>query len=173
MDIAIRWVTWIFAFPVIKKVCLYWDCWMASLTQWTWVWLNSGSWWWTGRLACCSPGGRRVRHDWATQLNWYYTVVSQVCNSIMPKNVHTFTKGILLIKISIIWVFSKSVVLLVENLTSMLMAADWSGWWLLKAGVAAAIFKIKTMKSAASVDSSFYEQFLCSMQCCLIAFYPL
>ena len=108
-----------------------------------------------------------------SQLNWYYTVVSQVCNSIMPKNVHTFTKGILLIKISIIWAFSKSVVLLVENLTSMLMAADWSGWWLLKAGVAAAIFKIKTMKSAASVDSSFYEQFLCSMQCCLIAFYPL
>ena len=26
-----------------------WDGWMASLTQWTWVWINSGSWWWTGR----------------------------------------------------------------------------------------------------------------------------
>ena len=26
-----------------------WDGWMASLTQWTWVWMNSGSWWWTGR----------------------------------------------------------------------------------------------------------------------------
>ena len=26
-----------------------WDGWMASLTQWTWVWVNSGSWWWTGR----------------------------------------------------------------------------------------------------------------------------
>ena len=26
-----------------------WDCWMASLTQWTWVWVNSGSWWWTGK----------------------------------------------------------------------------------------------------------------------------
>ena len=26
-----------------------WDCWIASLTQWTWVWINSGSWWWTGR----------------------------------------------------------------------------------------------------------------------------
>ena len=26
-----------------------WNCWMASLTQWTWVWVDSGSWWWTGR----------------------------------------------------------------------------------------------------------------------------
>ena len=32
-----------------------WDGWMASLTQWTWVWVSSRSWWWTGRLACCSP----------------------------------------------------------------------------------------------------------------------
>ena len=28
-----------------------WDGWMASLTQWTWIWVNSGSWWWTGRSA--------------------------------------------------------------------------------------------------------------------------
>ena len=32
-----------------------WDGWMASPTQWTWVWVNSGSWWWQGGLACCSP----------------------------------------------------------------------------------------------------------------------
>ena len=44
---------------------------MASLTQWTWVWVNSGSWWWTGR-----PGvlrfmvSQRVGYDWATELNW-------------------------------------------------------------------------------------------------------
>ena len=46
-----------------------WDGWMASPTQWTWVWVNSGSWWWTGRLqsmGCCSPWGCRVGHDWAT-----------------------------------------------------------------------------------------------------------
>ena len=48
-----------------------WDGWMASLTRWTWVWANSGSWWWTGR-----PGvlqfmeSQRIRHDWATELNW-------------------------------------------------------------------------------------------------------
>ena len=48
-----------------------WDCWMASPTQWTWVWVDSGSWWWTGR-----PGVLRfmesqiVGHNWATELNW-------------------------------------------------------------------------------------------------------
>ena len=47
-----------------------WDGWMAALTQWTLVWVNSGSSWWTGSLACCSPWGRRVGHDWATETNW-------------------------------------------------------------------------------------------------------
>ena len=42
-----------------------WDGWMASLTQWTWVWASSGR---QGSLACCSPWGLRVRHDWATEL---------------------------------------------------------------------------------------------------------
>ena len=50
-----------------------WDDWMASLTQWTWIWVSSGSWWWTnsqnweaspsdgqGGLACCSPWGRKT-----------------------------------------------------------------------------------------------------------------
>ena len=47
-----------------------WGSWMASPTQWTWVWVNSGSWWWTGR-----PGGlqsmrsQRVGHNWVTELN--------------------------------------------------------------------------------------------------------
>ena len=48
-----------------------WDGWKASLTQWTWVWVNPRSWWWTGR-----PGvlrfieSQKVGHDWATELNW-------------------------------------------------------------------------------------------------------
>ena len=46
------------------------DGWMASLTRWTWVWVNSGSWWWTASLACCDSWGCRVEHDWATELNW-------------------------------------------------------------------------------------------------------
>ena len=48
------------------------DGWMASLTQWTWVWVNSGSWWWTGRPDVLqSMGSQRVGRDWATELNWY------------------------------------------------------------------------------------------------------
>ena len=48
-----------------------WDGWMASATQGTWVWVNSGSWWWTGRPGVLwFMGLQRVRHDWATELNW-------------------------------------------------------------------------------------------------------
>ena len=48
-----------------------WDGWMASPTQWTWVWVNSGSWWWTGKPGVLqSLGSRRVGHDWVTKLNW-------------------------------------------------------------------------------------------------------
>ena len=46
-----------------------WDGWMASPTQWTWVWVNSGSWWWTGRPGMLLfMGLRRVGHNWATEL---------------------------------------------------------------------------------------------------------
>ena len=49
-----------------------WDGWMASLTQWTWVWVDSGGWWWTGRPGMLRfMGSQRVRHDWVTELNWW------------------------------------------------------------------------------------------------------
>ena len=48
-----------------------WDGWMASPAQWTWVWVDSGSWWWTGRPGVLRfMGLQRVRHDWVTELNW-------------------------------------------------------------------------------------------------------
>ena len=48
-----------------------WDGWMASLIQWTWVWVNSGSWWWTGRPGVLqSMGLQRVGRNWVTELNW-------------------------------------------------------------------------------------------------------
>ena len=48
-----------------------WDGWMASPTRWTWVWINSGSWWWTGRPGVLQfMGWQRVGHDWVTELNW-------------------------------------------------------------------------------------------------------
>ena len=46
-----------------------WDGWMASLTEWTWVWVSSRSWWWTRK-----PGMlQRVRHGWVTELNWTFS----------------------------------------------------------------------------------------------------
>ena len=45
-----------------------WDGWMASPTQWTWVWANSGRWWRTGTLGVLKAmGSQRVRHNWATK----------------------------------------------------------------------------------------------------------
>ena len=56
-----------------------WDGWMASPTQWTWVWASSGSWWWTESLACCSPWGCKESYM-TEQLNW--TELKQSINSV-------------------------------------------------------------------------------------------
>ena len=48
-----------------------WDGWMASPTRWAWVWVDSGSWWWTGRPGMLQfMGSQRVGHDWVNELNW-------------------------------------------------------------------------------------------------------
>ena len=50
-----------------------WDGWMASLTQWTWVWVNSGSWWWTGRPGVLQSMGLQSRtwlSDWTELSVW-------------------------------------------------------------------------------------------------------
>ena len=49
---------------------------MASPTRWTWVWVNSRSWWLTGRPGVLqSMGSQRVGQDWATELKWIYVVL--------------------------------------------------------------------------------------------------
>ena len=59
-----------------------WDGWMASLTRWTWVWVNSGSWWWTGRPGVLwFMGSQRVGHYWATELNWTEWIVGWMCGT--------------------------------------------------------------------------------------------
>ena len=46
-----------------------WDGWMASPTRWIWIWVSSGSWWWTGKPGMLqSMGSQKVRHDWVTKL---------------------------------------------------------------------------------------------------------
>ena len=57
-----------------------WDGWMASLTWCTWVWVNSRSWWWTGRPGVLRfMGSQRVGHDWATELNWTESIFKVHC----------------------------------------------------------------------------------------------
>ena len=57
-----------------------WDSWLASPARWTWVLVNSRSWWWTGRPGVLwFMGSQRVGHDWATELNW--TCLASLCNA--------------------------------------------------------------------------------------------
>ena len=59
-----------------------WDGWMASPTRWAWVWVDSGSWWWTGRPGVLRfMGSQRVGHDWATEQNW-----SEPSSKCKPQN---------------------------------------------------------------------------------------
>ena len=61
-----------------------WDGWMASSSQWTWVWMNSGSWWWTGRPGVLRfMGSQRVGHDWAT--NWLRKKKTIIHNPVTDK----------------------------------------------------------------------------------------
>ena len=72
-----------------------WDGWIASLTQWAWVWVNSRSWWWTGKPGVLqSMGSQRVGHDWA-ELNWTeqkYTFFFQKKQALC--NILSFVLGI-------------------------------------------------------------------------------
>ena len=66
-----------------------WDCWMASPTQRTCVWVNSGSCWWTGRPGVLRfTGLQRVGHDWATELNW----IEPVCVFCLQHLIHLYLR---------------------------------------------------------------------------------
>ena len=70
-----------------------WDSWMASQTQWTWVWVKSGSWWWTGKPGVLkSMGSQRVRHHWVTELN-LHIVKSIYWRCIVVKESTAFIAG--------------------------------------------------------------------------------
>jgi len=88
-----------------------WDGWMASLTRWTWVWVNSGSWWWTGRPGVLRfMGSQIVGHDWATELNWIFHCVCSRCVCVYhflfihsPFSTHLGCSHILLLWILLQW----------------------------------------------------------------------
>ena len=61
-----------------------WDGWMASPTQWTWVWVNSRTSWWTGRPGVLwFMGSQRGRHDWASELNWRKSQVTFIVTFVL------------------------------------------------------------------------------------------
>ena len=78
-----------------------WDGWMASLTRWMWVWVNSGSWWCTGRPGVLRfMGSQRVGHDWATELNWtelnaLYLVNTQYMTILMKCGSFNLLRGLI------------------------------------------------------------------------------
>ena len=60
-----------------------WDGWMASPTQWTWVWVDSGGWWWTGRPGVLRfMGSQRVGPDWMNVTKWLAWVLHQDVDSV-------------------------------------------------------------------------------------------
>jgi len=62
-----------------------WDGWMASPTLWTWVWVSSRSWWWTGKPGVLqSMGSQRVGNSWANELNW----ISKIYKELIQLNIN-------------------------------------------------------------------------------------
>ena len=64
-----------------------WGDWKASPTWWTWVWVSSRSWWLTGKPGVLqSMGSQRVGQDWATELNWTESTISQIADIVIKSN---------------------------------------------------------------------------------------
>jgi len=97
-----------------------WDGWMASLTQWTWIWVDSGIWCWTGRPGVLRfMGLQRVRHDWVTELNW---TISPYSSSVRRKTYRKITK--------IVQIFFTQLLLLLVSCMHVCMLSHFSRVWL-------------------------------------------
>ena len=87
---------------------------MASLTRWTWVWVNSESWWWTGRPGMLQfMGSERVGHDWDwTELSWSFhflhslrgkNIISKALNKYWLKSVFCCLPAVLLFSCKVVF----------------------------------------------------------------------
>ena len=93
-----------------------WDGWMASLTQWRWVWVNSRSWWWTGRPGACMHGGAwkcaavhgvaksQTRLDNWTELHANYILI-KLTKTYPGTCIIPYSKKLFWGKITWIWIF--------------------------------------------------------------------
>ena len=89
-----------------------WGGWMASPTWWTWVCVNSRSWWWTGRPGVLRfMGSQRVGYDWATELNWtnpmigkpFAFLASLFLFCLIPQERWSWSENIPTMHSSVIW----------------------------------------------------------------------
>ena len=130
-----------------------WDGLMASPTQWTWVWVTSGSWWWTGRPGVLqSMGSQRVRHDWATELSWIFKRCMCVCGFILsvPDSEQKFFLVLSLVKSSMLYFFFKAI----KQVSLASDIGEWNHWYY------NAIFKIDNQQA-----HSVWHRELCSIFC--------
>ena len=75
------------------------DSWMESPTWWTWIWVSSGSCWWTGKPGMLqSMGLQRFRHDWVTELNCY---IPAILSSFLA--LFSFFLNHWKVKLSVLW----------------------------------------------------------------------
>ena len=94
-----------------------WDGWMASPSRWTWVWVNSGSWWWTGRPGVLQfTGSQRVGHDWATELNWTHMSRSKKSASHNQEENQSIETDLLMRDIGLTDKYSKIPILSILNM---------------------------------------------------------
>ena len=77
---------------------------MASPTQWTWVWVDSSSWWWTGRPSVLwFMGSQRVGHNWMTELNWTsHTGILSLWNNYLS-DCHCILSPIIVPRLDVLW----------------------------------------------------------------------
>ena len=103
---------------------------MASLIQWTWVWVNSGSWWWTGRPGVLQfMGSQRVGHNWVTELNTGNTL-TLLCSSYSlfphPGLISTSRPSLLFFLQAQIFSFFHSLFLFLSSLDQFLISSRFS-----------------------------------------------
>ena len=109
-----------------------WDGWMASPTQWVWVWVNSGRWWWTGRPGMLhSMRWQKVGHEWAPEWNWTNFILS----ILFDINIATLALFWLLF----VWcIFSKYFIIFISIKT--MPSVKWLNWkiqlkWIFKKNI--------------------------------------